>query len=239
MLSRYRSMAGTLESAFAEPQSRLHVAVPATASPLAAMQLEVGSFTTFTNATNSAFLTVRDVGSGKMAFYIRGDGNVGIGTSDPRFPLDVVGMTRTCVLQIKGGCDIAEPFEMSDAEIPRGALVRIDDENAGKLKLAGQEYDTRVAGIVSGAKGVNPGISLSQEGVMDSGQNVALSGRVYALADASYGAIKPGDLLTSSGTPGHVMKVTDHARAQGAIVGKAMSGLKDGRGMVLVLVTLQ
>jgi hypothetical protein len=35
------------------------------------------------------------------------------------------------------------------------------------------------------------------------------------------------------------MKVTDHAQAQGAIIGKAMSALKEGKGMVLVLVTLQ
>jgi len=35
------------------------------------------------------------------------------------------------------------------------------------------------------------------------------------------------------------MKVTDHGRAQGAILGKAMSPLKRGHGMVLVLVTLQ
>ena len=35
------------------------------------------------------------------------------------------------------------------------------------------------------------------------------------------------------------MKVTEHANAQGAILGKAMSALKAGKGMVLVLVTLQ
>jgi hypothetical protein len=75
--------------------------------------------------------------------------------------------------------------------------------------------------------------------MIEGGQNVALSGRVYALADTSNGPIKPGDLLTSSSVPGHVMKVTDHARAQGAIVGKAMSSLAEGKGMVLVLVTLQ
>jgi hypothetical protein len=100
-------------------------------------------------------------------------------------------------------------------------------------------YDSRVAGIISGANGVNPGISLHQEGVMDGSQNVALTGRVYALADATFGAIKPGDLLTTSDTPGHAMKASDHAKAQGAILGKAMSGLKAGRGTVLVLVTLQ
>jgi len=35
------------------------------------------------------------------------------------------------------------------------------------------------------------------------------------------------------------MRVSDHVRAQGAILGKAMTGLKAGPGMVLVLVTLQ
>jgi hypothetical protein len=105
--------------------------------------------------------------------------------------------------------------------------------------LSADPYDTRVAGIVSGANGIRPGISLQQEGALDGGQNVALSGRVYVLADATNGAIKPGDLLTSSSTSGHAMKVADHARAQGAILGKAMSALKEGKGMVLVLVTLQ
>ena len=121
----------------------------------------------------------------------------------------------------------------------KGSVVVIDDENPGRLKLSDRAYDTRVAGIVSGANGINAGISLQQEGVIDGGQNVALSGRVYVQADAAFGAIRPGDLLTTSNTPGHAMKVINHASAQGAILGKAMSQLKSGKGMVLVLVTLQ
>jgi hypothetical protein len=68
---------------------------------------------------------------------------------------------------------------------------------------------------------------------------VALTGRVYCLVDADRGGIAPGDLITTSDTPGHGMKVADHTRAQGAIVGKAMTGLESGRGLVLVLVSLQ
>jgi hypothetical protein len=68
---------------------------------------------------------------------------------------------------------------------------------------------------------------------------VALTGRVYCWADAANGSIGPGDLLTTSDTPGHAMKVTDHAKAQGAILGKAMSSLENGKGLVLVLVSLQ
>lgn len=145
----------------------------------------------------------------------------------------------TPVLQITGGADVAEPFKMSHEKIPEGAVVIIDEENAGQLKLSESAYDKRVAGIVSGANGLKPGISLSQQGITEGAQNVALSGRVYVLADATNSQIKPGDLLTTSDTPGHAMKVTDHTRAQGAIIGKAMSAMKDGKGMVLVLVTLQ
>ena len=68
---------------------------------------------------------------------------------------------------------------------------------------------------------------------------VALTGRVYCWADASSNPVKPGDLLTTSDTPGHAMKVTDYAKAQGAIIGKAMAELQHGQGLVLVLVTLQ
>lgn len=168
-----------------------------------------------------------------------GAGTVYVGGGGGPGNFYTIGSASVCSLTIRGGCDLAEPFQMSDNEIPKGSLVIIDEANEGKLKLAGREYDTRVAGIVSGANGVNPGISLHQEGVIEGGQNVALSGRVYALADASNGSIKPGDLLTSSSTPGHVMKVADPAKAQGSIVGKAMSALKEGKGMVLVLVSLQ
>jgi len=144
-------------------------------------------------------------------------------------------------LTIRGGADLAEPFEITalNKEVPQGAVVVIDDENPGRLKLSDQPYDTRVAGVVSGANGINPGIQMQQQGLLEGGKNVALTGRVYVQADASNGAIHPGDLLTTSATPGHAMKVADHAKAQGAILGKAMTGLKDGKGMVLVLVTLQ
>jgi hypothetical protein len=144
-----------------------------------------------------------------------------------------------CTLTIRGGCDLAEPFPMKEETIEKGAVVVIDDEHPGRLRRSTRAYDTRVAGIVSGANGINPGIALKQEGPLDQGENVALTGRVYARADASYGAIKPGDLLTTSDTPGHAMKATDPTRAQGAILGKAMTALADGKGLVLVLVTLQ
>ena len=52
-------------------------------------------------------------------------------------------------------------------------------------------------------------------------------------------SLAPGDLLTTSAVPGHAMKATDHDRAQGAIIGKAMTSLAKGRGLILVLVLPQ
>jgi hypothetical protein len=63
---------------------------------------------------------------------------------------------------------------------------------------------------------------------------------VYCYVDATQDAVEIGDLLTTSDTPGHAMKVTDFPRSQGAVLGKAMQPLARGRkGLVLVLVGLQ
>lgn len=146
-------------------------------------------------------------------------------------------------LTIMGGADLAEPFPVSGNhgthDLPPGSVVVIDADTPGHLKKSEQAYDTHVAGIISGAGGVNTGIQLKQEGVLEGSQNVALIGRVYVRADASSAEIQPGDLLTTSDTPGHAMKARDHASAHGAILGKAMTGLKEGKGLVLVLVSLQ
>ncbi|MFN0277174.1 MAG: hypothetical protein ACKVRN_01090 [Pyrinomonadaceae bacterium] len=156
-----------------------------------------------------------------------------------RMSIDTTGKVSLGVLQITGGSDLAENFEFSNKEIKPGMVVAIDPKNAGKLDLARGAYNRRVAGIVSGANNLSAGMLLPD---LKEGKNslpVALSGRVWVYADASAGAIKPGDLLTSSSTPGHAMRVTSYKRAQGAVIGKAITGLKSGRGLVLVLVTLQ
>jgi len=160
----------------------------------------------------------------------------------PEYELDVDGTTRTGVLKITGGADLSEGFDIrgADVEIVPGMVVSIDPANPGKLALSAEQYDRRVAGIISGAGGVRPGMIMSQVGSEADGEYpVALTGRVYCWVDASNGPVEPGDLLTTSAVPGHAAKVTDHGAAAGAIIGKAMSGLEEGRGLVLVLVSLQ
>ena len=142
-------------------------------------------------------------------------------------------------LTIRGGADLAEPFAMSDDLVQPGAVVVIDPDQPGRLKLSTSAYDHKVAGIISCGGGVQPGISMIEREKLEGGKNVALSGRVFALVDATKNPIRPGDLLTTSDTPGHAMKAANPALAQGAILGKAMTPLSGERGLVLVLVSLQ
>ena len=192
------------------------------------------------------------VGEGKLVFshqessndalmVMTEQGRVGIGMRFPSRTLDVSGTTRTTVLEITGGADLAEPFEVhGGSEIQPGTIVAIDTAAAGQMTVATSAYDTALAGNVRGAGNINPGMVMGQDGSIASGEHpVALTGRVYAKVAASYGAIQPGDLLTTSDTPGHAMKVNNSSQAQGAIIGKAMTGLEEGKGLVLVLVSLQ
>lgn len=176
--------------------------------------------------------------SGVNTFVVQATGGFQFLASTGGVTIFPNGTLTVPVLSITGGTDVAEPFEISGGKISTGSVVIIDDEHPGRLKLSQRPYDTRVAGVVSGANGIHPGIQM-QQGLLAEGENVALSGRVYVRADASKCPIRPGDLLTTSSIPGHAMKVTDRAKAQGAILGKAMTGLSERSGMVLMLVTLQ
>ncbi len=148
------------------------------------------------------------------------------------------GTVSVKVLEITGA-DLAEKFPVSE-EVKPGVVVAIDPKHPGQLCLARGAYNRRVAGVVSGAGGISAGTVLGNMPGFEEAPPIALSGRVWVFCDATAGAIEPGDLLTTSDTPGHAMAVTDHACATGAILGKAMTALDEGEiDMVLVLVNLQ
>lgn len=158
------------------------------------------------------------------------------------------GLAKVKTLQILGGSDLAEPFDVhgapgaqAAAEVLPGMVVIIDADHPGDLRLSDQAYDTSVAGVVSGANGLQPGMVMKAQGQdkADGAQPVAMTGRVWCYVDASFGAVKPGDRLTTSSTPGHAMLAADGARCGGTVIGKAMTALPEGKGLVLVLVNLQ
>jgi len=48
-------------------------------------------------------------------------------------------------------------------------VVRIDEQNPGQLIVSDQAYDLRVAGIISGAGGIKPGLLMSQSSSLAEG----------------------------------------------------------------------
>lgn len=71
------------------------------------------------------------------------------------------------------------------------------------------------------------------------GHMVTLGCFAHCKVDASFGAIRVGDLLTTSPTKGHAQKVDDREKALGAIIGKALGELRSGQGKIPVLLMLQ
>lgn len=130
------------------------------------------------------------------------------------------------------GADYAEALTTTDPSVEAGHVVVLGYD--GEVHPCDHDYDTAVAGIVSGAGGVKPAIVLDRH---DDSAYIAMIGKVWCLADADVAPISPGDLLTTSSTPGHCRKVTDPSRAFGAVIGKALTGLTDGRALVRVLVS--
>lgn len=183
------------------------------------------------NQGNAPHLSLysRYSGDRTIAFFADGYGNQG-----------ELGRVITDQLEIKAGSDLAEYFDiLEDGDVQPGMLAAIDPVEMGKLTLTTQSYDPRVAGIVSGANGLATGMFMGQQNsIADGAHPIALTGRAFVYATKENGDINPGDLLTSSSTPGYAMRVKKRKKAAGAIIGKAMSGM-DENGFVLVLINLQ
>jgi hypothetical protein len=171
--------------------------------------------------------------NGQSSFSVDGgNGIVSVGTGSNRVVVD------GSVGDIKlSGADCAEQFAIADAAgVEPGTVMVI--AGAGTLRASRDPYDTRVAGVVSGAHGVRPGIVLNTRHGSGAGLPVALNGHVFCKVDAATAPIAVGDLLTTSSTPGHAMKACDPQRAFGAVLGKAMGAIQDGTGLIPVLVSL-
>lgn len=123
----------------------------------------------------------------------------------------------------------------------------------GQLTQATAPYATNLAGVYSTKPGFVGDTEITEKGVEvyergEAGQTripVALMGIVPVKVTTENGAIQPGDLLTTSNTPGHAMKASPvvindiELYLPGAILGKALERLEKGTGVIEVLVTLR
>ena len=177
--------------------------------------------------------------------YVDGrNGNIRLGGNGSDGDLDVLASTGNRTIHLDGdrgdivlsNADAAEEFDVSPDAEP-GMVMRLS--GTGILVPASTPYDRRVIGIVAGAGRYRPALVLDRQDRSDAHRlPVSVLGKASCFADATYGPIQMGDLLTTSATPGAAMTATSHEHSRGSIIGKAMTSLHSGRGMVDVLVGL-
>ena len=136
-----------------------------------------------------------------------------------------------------GSADIAEWVSVSEPVEP-GDVLELDPENAGHYRKSRGPCSGLVAGVVS----TDPGFVLgANPATLDSGlwtddsALLALIGIVPMKATDEGGPIQPGDLLTSSSTPGYAMKWNQEDGLACSLVAKALEALDSGTGVIQVL----
>jgi streptogramin lyase len=173
------------------------------------------------------------------ALYVGGVGNEGdvvVRNGDGNQTIKLDGGLGDIILN---NADAAEDFDVSSAAETAPGMVMVLAED-GRLVPCSQAYDRKVVGVVSGAGQYRPGLVLDRGECPDPQRApISMMGKVACRADASYGRIAIGDLLTTSPSPGCAMKASDPARAFGAVIGKALSKLDDGEGLVSMIISLQ
>ncbi len=107
----------------------------------------------------------------------------------------------------------------------------------GQLARCTQPYQATVVGVYSTQPGFVGG-SADQEETNQGKVPLAVVGVVPVKVSVENGSIQPGDLLVAGSTPGHAMRAGDKL-AIGTVIGKALEGLEEGTGVILMLVVLQ
>lgn len=120
----------------------------------------------------------------------------------------------------------------AESGLEPGDVVAISAD--GLLRRSSRRNQSDVAGVYS----TKPGVIGSREQERRTTIPIALAGVVPVKASAENGAIRPGDLLVSSSTPGCAMRAPENP-APGTVIGKAMRGLEGANGRIEILVMLR
>lgn len=197
------------------------------------------------------FITLRDANAGNARGAIQG-----VGGDIVLIPESFIGNGAALVVKsgsgdvimngnltvakdiILSGADCAEQFDVASGECSAPGTVMVVNAE-GALEACQTAYDTKVAGVISGAGDYRPGIVMDQRQTAGNRQPIALVGKVFCKVDADYAPVAVGDLLTTSDTPGHAMRAADPLKAFGAVIGKALRPLPAGQGLIPILIALQ
>jgi hypothetical protein len=168
------------------------------------------------------------------AFFVEGRSWDGGPVSSRKFHIDKAGTYHA-------GSDFAEalPAVGDKGDYQPGDVLVISSTQPGAVERCTQPYDGAVIGVYSTRPGF---LGADKDGTTQFWPGdipVAVMGIVPVKVSAENGPIRPGDLLTSSATPGHAMRCQGVERCFGRSLGKALEGLETGTGVIKMLVVLQ
>jgi hypothetical protein len=193
---------------------------------------------------NATYDGVQVNAAGRYGVQANTDGTYGLYTPDSVYvggKIDLVGTVDPV---------IGERFEVDpQGHYEVGDLLVIDPDSP-YLVLSSEPNDTKVIGVVG------PGLDYEEGELMvivfgwhganpaeDDEENVRTVAKIKA--DAGYGSIQRGDLLTTSPRPGYAMRAqaVDMAGVEiyrpGTIIGKALESLDAGQGLIEIFVVPQ
>jgi hypothetical protein len=165
-------------------------------------------------------------GVANRKFYVDAAGNV---YADGTY-FGSGGINTSCAPNCADYAETMDADETASSYGPGDVLV-VNQE--GLISLSTTPYATNVVGVYS----TRPAF-LARAGDTDNQVPVALVGVVPVKVSAENGPIHPGDLLTTSSTPGHAMRAPGEP-APGTVIGKALGSLDSGTGVIEMLVMLR
>jgi len=216
------------------PGTRLHIKQSAD-SAIGGIRLERNVDTNSWEMWNSsaAYLTFSYNTSPVMT--LANNGSVGIGTAGPTHTLGVAGtIGASGAITASTTPDLSETIQAAP-DVIAADVVMADPNNTERVIKSDKAYESAVVGVISdGTSSFMINSYGGSESATLTGKPLVLAGRVPVHVTNEGGAIKPGDYLTTSNTPGYAMKAT-HA---GPTIGKSY-GFFDGRsGKVLTMVNV-
>jgi hypothetical protein len=164
-----------------------------------------------------------------------GSGNIfeGFGANLLRFRVTNGGDVHAAGTFMPGGADFAEMLP-AEADLEAGDVLVIGRD--GKLARSSRPRQTSVAGVYSTKPGFVGGQTI--QGAQMNNIPLAVVGIVPVKVTTENGQIRPGDLLTSSSTPGRAMRAGARP-VMGTVIGKALGALRTGSGVIQMLAILQ
>lgn len=206
----------------------------------------IGIYCTSTSGIGMKVASITDVGLEALSSsgdIIRGTQIQGLGT-DIRFRVLNNGNVRCDGAFTGGGADLAEAFDFegSRTEYEPGDVLVISTDSEMKIVRSSTPNAQNVIGVYA----TKPGVLLAHTNAEEDISGlipVGVVGVIPTKVCAENGPIRPGDLLTTSSTAGHAMKVKPliidgvTLFPSGTILGKALENFDGpGNGLIRVFV---